>query len=45
MAFALYERARDGLDCPAGQVMNLTDPLLRPELLRIALRHGMDVLV
>lgn len=45
VAFALYERARGGLDCPASQVIELNDPMLRPELLRIALRHGMDVLI
>lgn len=45
VAFALYERARDGLECPASQVINLSDPLLRPELLRIALLHAMDVLI
>lgn len=45
VAFALYERARDGLECPAGQAVSLAEPLLRPELLRIALRHGMDVLI
>ena len=45
VAFALYERAQDGLQCPSGQVIDLRDPQLRPELLRIALRHGMDVLI
>lgn len=44
-AFALYERAEDGLECSPDQVIGLDNPLLRPELLRIALLHGMDVLI
>jgi hypothetical protein len=45
VTLALYERAADGPDCPPDQVIALNDPLLRPELLRIALEHGMDVLI
>ncbi|MEO7715597.1 MAG: RES family NAD+ phosphorylase [Capsulimonas sp.] len=43
VAYALYERARDGLTCSPGDVCDLNEPWLRPELLRIALEHGMDV--
>ena len=43
-AHALFERAKDGLKCCSADVIDLDDPLLRPELLHIAYRHGMDVL-
>ena len=44
VAYALYERARDGLACSPADVCELNEPWLRPELMRIALQHGMDIL-
>lgn len=35
-AIALYERARDGLLCPEEQVMDLSDPSLRPAIQQAA---------
>lgn len=44
-AFALYERAANGLSCAASQVLALTEPGLRPELLRIILDNNMLLLI
>ena len=45
LAYAFYERSQDGLECPPSEVIGLDDPLLRPELVRIALRQGMSLLI
>jgi hypothetical protein len=44
-AVALYERAETALVCPNNQVIALADPLLRPELLTIAGRQNLTVLI
>ena len=44
-AFVLYERAANGLACPPDQVLALTNPGLRAELLHIALEHSMALLI
>ena len=44
-AFALYERAESSLECPADQVIALSDPQLRPLLLTIAKEQGMIVII
>jgi len=38
---ALYERARGGLELPAGRDAPLTDPVVLTEIRRIALAHGL----
>jgi hypothetical protein len=44
-AFALFERAANGLDCPPGNVLSLLEPGLRPEIMRIALKHNMSMVI
>ena len=39
-ALALYERATGGIACPAGNILRLDDPDLRPYLIDIALKHN-----
>jgi len=38
---ALYERARGGLELPAGRDAPLTDPVVLTEIRRIALAQGL----
>ncbi len=40
-AIALYERAQDGLACPAGQVIRLDHPQLRPAIQATAIANNM----
>src|SRR5206468_35029 len=43
-AIALYERARDALDCPNDRVTRLDNPRLRPSILTIAAQANLVVL-
>lgn len=44
-AIALFERAKDGLTCMPAQVVPINHPLIRADLLSIALQHNMDLML